>query len=59
MAPRSLYKYSRERERMSELSGFFYNKSHQKSRETTREIWRSEGEFWNRLARQFNLIVLI
>ena len=52
MAPRSWYKYSRERERMSELSGFVYNKSHQKSRETTREIWLSEGEFWNRLARQ-------
>ena len=30
---------------MSELCGFVYNKGHQKSRETTREIWRSEGEF--------------
>ena len=29
---------------MSELCGFVYNKGHQKSRETTREIWRSEGE---------------
>ena len=25
---------------MSELCGFVYNKGHQKSRETTREIWR-------------------
>ena len=29
---------------MSELCWFVYNKGHQKSRETTREIWRSEGE---------------
>ena len=29
---------------MSELCGFVYNKGHQKSRETTCEIWRSEGE---------------
>ena len=32
-------------ERMSELCGFVYNKGRQKSRETTREIGRSEGEF--------------
>ena len=32
---------------MSELCGFVYNKGHQKSRETTREIWRSEGELYN------------
>ena len=31
------------RERMSELSRIVYNKVHQKSREATREIWRSEG----------------
>ena len=29
---------------MSELCGFVYSKGHQKSRETPREIWRSEGE---------------
>ena len=29
---------------MSELWGFVYNKGRQMSRETTREIWRSEGE---------------
>ena len=29
---------------MSELCGFVYNKGHQKSRETPREIWRSEGD---------------
>ena len=34
------------RERMSELSGFVYNKVHQKSREATCEIWRSEGSRW-------------
>ena len=37
---------------MSELCGFVYNKGHQKSRETTREIWRSEGE----LTFHFNLV---
>ena len=31
---------------MSELSGFVYNKSHQKSRETTHEIWCSDGELY-------------
>ena len=30
---------------VSELSEFAYNNGHQKSRETKREIWRSEGEF--------------
>ena len=30
---------------MSELCGFVYNEGHQEPRETTHEIWRSEGEF--------------
>ena len=50
MAIRSSYKYCDEyvasRQRMSKLSGVVYNKGHQKSRETTREIWRSEND-WN------------
>ena len=34
------------REQVSELSRFIYNKGHPKSRETTREFWRSEGEVY-------------
>ena len=45
MATRSSYKYSIWERTMSELSGFVYNKGHEKSCETTREIWRTEGEF--------------
>ena len=32
---------------MSKLSRFVYNKGHQKSREITREIWRSERELYH------------
>ena len=32
---------------MSKLSRFVYNNGHQKSREITREIWRSERELYH------------
>ena len=39
---------------MSELYGFIYNKGRQKSRESAREIWRTEGELLYELGRDLS-----
>ena len=49
VATRSSYMYNMwERIDVRTLRAYVYNKGHQKSRETTHEIWRSEREFMRR-----------